>query len=445
MLRPTSGDDKLISRILAIILTLTLLAGLGLIGFLIWSSLPPPSPAAPSVTFHSVETGATMTIAVDVHGQHVTRAELWSDNQLLAREMNPNPALSDSWTVAWQWTPPAAGVYTLAARVFDGTGQYGASSPLQVVVPPHEHLLFSSNRGSNTAASAQSGQSAQSQSGYTLYTVAADTRETALFDPAQSADRQPAVSSARTVAFAADRSGAWHILTRPLTVTKAVDLTPDLVSAQRPVWSADGRKLAFEVTISNTTDIFVSDALGHNRVQLTHGNGYDGQASFDPQGTRLAFAAQRGAQWDIYAVDLDGTNLARLTNDAAQDWQPAWSPDGSRIAFASNRSGISQIYVMPSPENGSPGASGNGQAVRLTNFPSGAEQPAWSPDGNWLAFVAYTGELPLQASDQGTGTTNRREIYLLYAPKDQAPVEGRGLIRLTQNAVDDTEPTWIGQ
>jgi Tol biopolymer transport system component len=437
MLCPTSGDDKLISRIIAIILTLTLLAGLGLVGFLIWSSLPPPSPPPPSVTFRSVETGPVMTVAADVRGQQVARAELWSENQLLAREMNPNPALSNLWTVAWQWTPPAPGVYTLAARVFDGRGQYGASSPLQVVVPPHDRLLFSSNRDGKSASSSPS------QSRYTLYTVATDSRETALFDPAQSADRQPSVSSARTVAFAADRSGAWHILTRPLTSTQVIDLTPDLASAQRPVWSADGQKLAFEVTISNTTDIFVSDALGHNRVQLTHGNGYDGQASFDPKGTRLAFASQRGAQWDIYAVDLDGANLVRLTNDAAQDWEPAWSPDGNRIAFASNRSGISQIYVMPSAESGPQGAPGNGAAVRLTNFPSGAEQPAWSPDGNWLAFVAYTGELPLQAPGQGMGDPNRREIYLLYAPKDQPPVEGSGLIRLTQNAVDDTEPAWI--
>lgn len=424
----------MISRIIAILLSLTLLAGIGIIGFLVWSNLPPPATPAPSVNFRSVEAGQVTTIAVEVRGEHAMRAELWWENQLIAREMNPNPALSNSWTVAWQWSPPAPGVYTVAARAYDEAGRYGASPLLQIVVPPHDRLLFSSNRDAKPAAGSPN---AAVQAGYALYTLAADTRATALFNPAQNADRQPNVYGARTVAFASDRSGAWHILTRPLTVTQVADLTPDLVSAQRPVWSSDGRRLAFEVTISNTTNIYLSDALGHNRQQVTQGDGYDGQASFNPNGTRLAFAGQRAGQWDIYEVDGDGANLVRLTNDAAQDWQPAWSPDGGRIAFSSNRSGISQIYVM--------GASGNGDPVRLTNFPSGAEQPAWSPDGNWLAFVAYTGVT--QPGTQGTaiGDANRREIYLLYAPKDQAPAEGRGLIRLTQNAFDDTEPAWIGQ
>jgi hypothetical protein len=415
----------LISRILVIIFTITLLAGIGIAGFLVWSNLPPLPPAAPSVVFHSVETGPVMTIAADVRGEHVTRAELWSENRLIAREMNPNPALSSSWTVAWQWTPPESGVYTLAARAFDEAGQYGASSSLQIVVPPHGRLLFSSNRSSKPTTPSPS---SPDQSGYALYTIATDTWETALLRTAPTADRQPNVSGTRTVAFASDRSGLWHILTRPLNADQITDLTPDLDSAQHPVWSADGQRLAFEITISNTTNIFVSDARGRNRAQVTQGDGYDGQASFSPNGARLAFAGQRGGQWDVYAVDVDGANLVRLTNDPAQDWQPAWSPDGSRIAFASNRSGISQIYVMTS--------SGTGDPVRLTNFPSGAEQPAWSSDGNWLAFVAYTGDAP---------GMNRREIYLLYAPKDQAPVEGLGLIRLTQNAFDDTEPAWIGQ
>lgn len=415
----------MVSRILAIILTLTLLAGVGIVGYLVWTSLPPPPIPAPSVNFRSVEAGDIMTIAADVRGEGVTRAELWSENQLLARETNPNPGMSNTWTAAWQWMPPAPGVYTIAARAFDVNGQYGASSLLQIVVPPHARLLFSSNRDSKPSPAPKN---SPDQPGYSLYTIATDTRTIAILTPAPTADRQPNVSITRTVAYASDRSGMWHILTRPLTTTQTADLTPDLASAQRPVWSSDGKRLAFEVTISNTTNIYLSDAFGHGRAQLTQGDAYDGQASFSPNGARLAFAGQRGGQWDIYAVDADGTNLTRLTDDAAQDWQPAWSPDGNRIAFASNRSGISQIYMMPS--------SGNGSPMRLTNFPSGAEQPAWSPDGNWLAFVAYTGGL--------TGV-NRREIYLLYAPKDQSPVEDRGLIRLTQDSFDDTEPTWIGE
>ena len=433
---------KFLSRLLTIVLTVTLLAGIGVAAYLLYSNLSVPTPTAPTVEFRSVEVGDVVTIAVVARGERVVRAELWSEDKLLARDINPNPALTNTWPLAWQWTPPGPGVFSLAARAFDDAGRYGASSLFSVVIPPNQHLLFSSNRDGNPAlapsglplevptalsSSANHSDTQSSRTSHALYSMAIKTRETTLFDTPRSEDRQPNVSRANVAAFASNRAGAWHILTRATDADQASDITPDLSSAQRPVWSADGQQLAFEVTISNTTNIFVSDAQGQNRKQVTNADTYDGQASFNPSGDRLAFAAQQGGQWDVYAVNLDGTNLTRLTTDAAQDWQPAWSPDGNHIAFASNRDGISQIYVMGS----------NGENVtQLTDFPSGAEQPAWSPDGNWLAFVAYTG------AAEGE---NRREIYLLYAPQGQALTEGRGLIRLTQNTFDDTEPAWMGK
>jgi Tol biopolymer transport system component len=69
----------------------------------------------------------------------------------------------------------------------------------------------------------------------------------------------------------------------------------------------------------------------------------------------------------------------------------------------------------------------SGADVRLlTDFSRGAEAPAWSPDGYWLAFVAYTGE--------GEGV-NARELYLMRS-------NGQELVRLTRNSFDDTQPDW---
>jgi TolB protein len=41
-----------------------------------------------------------------------------------------------------------------------------------------------------------------------------------------------------------------------------------------------------------------------------------------------------------------GTNLIRLTDDAANDSNPAWSPDGAWLAFESDRGGTSDIWIM---------------------------------------------------------------------------------------------------
>lgn len=402
---------RLLSRLITLVLILTLLGGVAIAAFLIYANAIPAQVRPPAIEFTSVEVGDIVTIAVTARGERVARAELWAGDQLIAREVNPNPALSNAWSVAWQWQPPAPGVYPLAARAFDDAERYGASSLFNVVIPPKYKLILSSNR----------------EGGYALYEMATDSRATRLWQPPQSEARQPAAARSKAVAFAVNQNGKWGIVTRTLDNPTLSHLTSDLAAARRPAWSADGKQLAFEVTDGLATNVFVSDSSGKERRQLTNTDAYDGQASFSPSGDQLAFAAQKGSQWDIYTINLDGSNLARLTTDAAEDAQPAWSPDGQRIAFVSNRSGIAQIYVM--------NANGDSASVtRLTNIPSGAEQPKWSPDGNWLAFVAYNGA--------GEGS-QRREIYLLYAPGTVTNPDQHGIIRLTQNDTDDTEPTWV--
>ena len=100
-----------------------------------------------------------------------------------------------------------------------------------------------------------------------------------------------------------------------------------------------------------------------------------------------------------------------LTNNAAADFFPAWSPDGDRIAFTSERDGNLEIYAM--------NADGSGQ-TNLTNNPAGDFGPAWS-SGDRIAFTS---------DRDGNG-----EIYVMNA-------DGSGLTRLTDNPADDFLPAW---
>jgi TolB protein len=399
----------MLSRLITLLLVFTLAGGIGLAGYMIYSNLPPPPAPPPAIEFNSVEVGPIVTLAVTARGVRVTRAELWSGETLIAREVNPNPGLAETWNIAWQWQPPAPGVYPLVARAYDEQGGYGASSLFNVVIPPAAKILFASNR----------------EGSYALYELETGTRATGLWQVPGSEDRQAAAAPNGTVAFTRIKDGRWQLMLRAPGNRAPVALAPDLQAPRRPAWSADGKQLAFEATAGGVTNVYVADGDGKNLRRLTDGDAYDGQATFHPSGDRIAFAAERGGQWDIYSVRLDGTELARLTPDPAQDAQPAWSPDGARIAFVSNRSGVGQVWVM----------NADGTApVRLTNIPTGAEQPRWSPDGQWLAFVAYTGA--------GEGS-NRRELYLLHAPPGLNEAALSGLVRLTQNDKDDTEPAWL--
>jgi Tol biopolymer transport system component len=69
--------------------------------------------------------------------------------------------------------------------------------------------------------------------------------------------------------------------------------------------------------------------------------------------------------------------LSRLTFDAGLQSEPAWSPDGRFLAYSSDRGGHFEIYVQPA---------GEGNAVQITHSAAHAWQPAWSPDGKRIAF-----------------------------------------------------------
>ena len=108
--------------------------------------------------------------------------------------------------------------------------------------------------------------------------------------------------------------------------------------------------------------------------------------------------------WDIYAVrlgvpsaqpgDAPSVEWIRLTSHPAEDRSPAFSPDGQTLAFASRRNGYWNLYAL-TPD---------GAIVQLTDDPAYDGAPAWSPDGQWLAFDSLRGgNLDVWAMEAHTG------------------------------------------
>jgi hypothetical protein len=98
-----------------------------------------------------------------------------------------------------------------------------------------------------------------------------------------------------------------------------------------------------------------------------------------PATDQLAYVVGSGAARDIYVANVNGTGVRRVTTDPGAEDDPAWSPDGNKIAFTSDRDGNREIYVT-SADGTNP--------VRLTNDPAADYHPAWSPDGARIAFVS---------------------------------------------------------
>ena len=124
----------------------------------------------------------------------------------------------------------------------------------------------------------------------------------------------------------------------------------------------------------------------------------------------------------LYVFDVAAETMTQVTSGDADDRSPAWSPDGRFLAFVSNRTEDqdanydTNIWVVASdnPDKGQ-------TLIQVTRNPGRDEQPAWSPDGRWIAYVSNPHpELLWYATQQ---------LALIRAPSaDGAPPEPRLLL-----------------
>jgi len=114
-------------------------------------------------------------------------------------------------------------------------------------------------------------------------------------------------------------------------------------------------------------------------------------------------------------MNSDGTGARRVMKDVAEDVDPAWSPDGRWLAYVRKVSGMTSEELWLVHPEGS-------RRHRLTTLDARSESPAWSPDAKRIAF----------SSDRRSGIS---EIYVIGA-------DGRHLRQLTVTGAGSFEPSW---
>jgi Tol biopolymer transport system component len=163
-----------------------------------------------------------------------------------------------------------------------------------------------------------------------------------------------------------------------------------------PTWSPDGLRIAFHSGREGELDIWVINRDGSGRTQLTSSPGDDANPAWSPDGTSIAFTSRRGGKPDVWVMNADGSDPVNLTNSQSRDRYPMWSPDGARIAFNTNRDGNLEIYVM--------NADGS-NPVNVSRSPDSKEGLAdWSPDSRHLVFYSdRSGSKDIYILDLATG------------------------------------------
>ncbi len=105
---------------------------------------------------------------------------------------------------------------------------------------------------------------------------------------------------------------------------------------------ADYRRLLAQGLIRpSKLEIYVMDADGSNKVQVTDNGAANFGPYFHPSGEKILFSSNMddptGREFDIYMINVDGTGLERVTFTGGFDGFPMFSPDGKYLVFGSNR------------------------------------------------------------------------------------------------------------
>jgi TolB protein len=137
-----------------------------------------------------------------------------------------------------------------------------------------------------------------------------------------------------------------------------------------------------------------------------------------PAGRRVAFVASVDGVSQVLAVQPKGGMPQALTAEETYAGQPAWSPDGTQVAYVAGRDNNWDIWIAPSL-----GTAGMNRqfARRLTDDPADDYAPSWSPDGSRLAFVSNRG--------------GSHQVYVVQA-------DGTGVAALTSLPMGAEAPAW---
>ncbi|HEY7402300.1 MAG TPA: hypothetical protein VIB39_02165 [Candidatus Angelobacter sp.] len=200
---------------------------------------------------------------------------------------------------------------------------------------------------------------------YDIYTAKPDGSDVRRLTNSPGYDAEATITrDGKHIVFTSMRNGDLDIYTMDADGSHVRQLTHELGYDGGPFWSYDGKKIVYRAEHPKTPEeiadyksllaqglirpgnleIWVMDADGSNKHQVTH----NGAANFAPyflsDGKRIIFASnvadpKNGRDFDLYIINEDGSGQERITFYPDFDAFPMFSSDGKKLVWASNRNG----------------------------------------------------------------------------------------------------------
>jgi Tol biopolymer transport system component len=221
-----------------------------------------------------------------------------------------------------------------------------------------------------------------------------------------------------------------------LRVISAADGSEVALTEERlgylPIWSPDGTTIAFggfvgelDAQGKGEAELFLMNRDGSNARQITNRPGTDLPPSWSPDSSRIVWSGttvpsdtSQTATSILFMMDVASGQITELGEGS----DPVWSPDGQRIAFSMAETPPPGVLRLRTNLDIYTFDVETGERTQLTQDPTSDEGPAWSPDGQRIAFVS------MRDNTEG-------EIYVMNA-------DGSDVRRLTDNDLSEAMLAW---
>ncbi|MEM3734795.1 MAG: hypothetical protein QW158_07605 [Nitrososphaerales archaeon] len=161
-------------------------------------------------------------------------------------------------------------------------------------------------------------------------------------------------------------------------------LAPKILSSKGqsldPVFSPDGRFIAYSSNVSGDFDIWLVDVNGRHQAKLTSMLGDERKPQFSPDGKKVAFIHSSKAGEDIWVVNRNGSNPVKVTNSHTLINVFEWSPQSGLIVYDAFSNGIWNIWITDV----------SGGLTKRIGLVGNCYDPSWSHDGSSIVFVRET-------------------------------------------------------
>ena len=225
------------------------------------------------------------------------------------------------------------------------------------------------------------------------------------------------------VTYPREMRGSVEILSQPRIMVYSAETNrrmnfynPVASVNETPEFTPDGKRILFSSTVNQVDpQIYVAGVDGSGLSRISHVNAIEVSPKVNPKtGSDVVFISGRSGSEQLWRMNINGVDLERLTSGEGYVANPAWSPDGQRVAFCWTKGfepGTYNIFIMDIASR---------ELVQLTHGVGRNENPAWAPDGVHIVFSSTRSRVA--------------QIYTMLA-------DGKNVQQLTTQG-NNSQPVW---